>query len=40
VTLRADARAPTQGLVTAMDVLGQLGFTQVSIATVAPEGNP
>lgn len=38
VTLRADARAPTQGLITAMDVLGQLGFTQVSIATVAPEG--
>jgi biopolymer transport protein ExbD len=36
VTLRADARAPTQGLITAMDVLGQLGFTQVSIATVAP----
>jgi biopolymer transport protein ExbD len=36
VTLRADARAPTQGLITAMDVLGQLGFSQVSIATVAP----
>ena len=39
VTLRADARAPTQGLITAMDVLGQLGFTQVSIATVAPESD-
>jgi biopolymer transport protein ExbD len=39
VTLRADARAATQGLITAMDVLGQLGFTQVSIATVAPESD-
>lgn len=37
VTLRADARAPTQGLITAMDVLGQLGFAQVSIATVSAE---
>lgn len=40
VTLRADARAQTQGLVTAMDVLGQLGFSQVSIATVAVESSP
>jgi biopolymer transport protein ExbD len=37
VTLRADARAPMQAGITAMDVLGQLGFTQVSIATVNAE---
>lgn len=37
VTLRADARAPMQAGITAMDVLGQLGFAQVSIATVAAE---
>lgn len=37
VTLRADARAQMQAGITAMDVLGQLGFTQVSIATVAGE---
>jgi biopolymer transport protein ExbD len=37
VTLRADARAPMQSGITAMDVLGQLGFTQVSIATVTAE---
>jgi biopolymer transport protein ExbD len=37
VTLRADARAPMQAGITAMDVLGQLGFTQVSIATVTAE---
>jgi biopolymer transport protein ExbD len=40
VTLRADARAQTQGLITAMDVLGQLGFQQISIATVAVESAP
>lgn len=37
VTLRADARAPMQSGITAMDVLGQLGFTEVSIATVSAE---
>jgi biopolymer transport protein ExbD len=37
VTLRADARAPMQAGITAMDVLGQLGFSQVSIATVTAE---
>ena len=37
VTLRADARAPMQAGITAMDVLGQLGFTKVSIATVPAE---
>jgi biopolymer transport protein ExbD len=34
VTLRADARATHQAVVTAMDVAGRVGFTQVNIATV------
>jgi biopolymer transport protein ExbD len=34
VTIRADARATHQSVVTAMDVLGRLGFRAVSIATV------
>jgi len=34
VTLRADARTPHQAVVTALDVLGQLGYEKVSIATV------
>ncbi|HEX7011895.1 MAG TPA: biopolymer transporter ExbD [Steroidobacteraceae bacterium] len=34
VTIRADARATHQSVVTAMDVLGRLGFRSVSIATV------
>ncbi len=33
VTLRADALTPHQAVVTAMDVLGQIGFTHLSIAT-------
>lgn len=33
VTLRADAMTPHQSVVTAMDVLGQLGFKRLSIAT-------
>lgn len=33
VVLRADGRAPHQAVVTAMDALGQLGFTKLSIAT-------
>ncbi|SRR5699024_8265337 len=33
VTLRADAASTHQSVVTAMDVLGQLGFTRLSIAT-------
>ena len=40
VTLRADARAPMQAAITAMDVLGQLGFTQISIATLQAEAKP
>jgi biopolymer transport protein ExbD len=37
VTLRADARATHQSVVTAMDVLGRLGFAEISIATVKDE---
>lgn len=33
VVLRADAATPHQAVVTAMDALGQLGFTRLSIAT-------
>jgi len=33
VLLRADAQTPHQAVVTAMDALGQLGFTHLSIAT-------
>ncbi len=33
VTLRADAMTPHQYVVTAMDVLGELGFARLSIAT-------
>lgn len=34
VTLRADARATHQSVVTAMDVLARLGFARIDIATV------
>lgn len=34
VTIRADARATHQSVVTAMDVIGRLGFAQINIATV------
>ncbi len=34
LTIRADARATHQSVVTAMDVAGRLGFVQVNIATV------
>lgn len=33
VTIRADAMTPHQNVVTAMDALGQLGFTHLAIAT-------
>ena len=33
IVLRADGRTPHQSVVTAMDALGQLGFTRLSIAT-------
>lgn len=34
VTIRADARATHQSVVTAMDVVGRLGFRAINIATV------
>jgi biopolymer transport protein ExbD len=37
VTLRADARSTHQAVVTAMDVLGRLGFVEITIATI-PSG--
>ena len=33
IVLRADGRTPHQSVITAMDALGQLGFTKLSIAT-------
>ena len=39
VVVRADARSQTQSLVTVMNTLGQLGFTQVNLATT-PEAQP
>jgi biopolymer transport protein ExbD len=38
VTIRADGRASHQSVVTAMDVLGRLGFTQMNVATVSDSG--
>src|SRR5262245_53065905 len=34
VTIRADGRATHQAVVTAMDVVGRLGFVQINIATL------
>jgi biopolymer transport protein ExbD len=36
IVIQSDADSPVQSLVTAMDVIGQLGLTQVSIATTRP----
>jgi biopolymer transport protein ExbD len=36
VIIRADAQATHQVVVTAMDVVGRLGFVQINIATVTP----
>ncbi len=36
IVIQSDAQSPVQSLVTAMDVVGQLGMTQVSIATTRP----
>lgn len=36
VVIQSDADSPVQSLVTAMDVVGQLGLKQVSIATTRP----
>jgi biopolymer transport protein ExbD len=38
VILRADALTPHQAVVTAMDALGQLGFTHLSLATSRSKG--
>jgi biopolymer transport protein ExbD len=40
ITIRADARATHQAVVTAMDVLGRLGFRAISIATVNDQRSP
>jgi biopolymer transport protein ExbD len=41
VVLRADAKTPHQSVVTAMDAIGQLGFSRLSIATVpATDASP
>jgi biopolymer transport protein ExbD len=40
VVLRADGRASHQSVVTAMDVLGRMGFSQLDIATIAPQPAP
>ncbi|MEP6897462.1 MAG: biopolymer transporter ExbD [Rhodanobacter sp.] len=40
VTIRADAMTPNQDVVTAMDALGQLGFTRLSIATTPTDKQP
>jgi biopolymer transport protein ExbD len=37
VNLRADGKATHQSVVTAMDVLGQLGFAQVNFLTLSPQ---
>ena len=37
VTVRADGRATHQAVISAMDVLGRLGFTEINIATVKDE---
>ena len=38
VTISADAQAQHQAVVTAMDVVGRLGFVNISIATVTASG--
>ena len=40
VTLRADARTTHQSVITAMDVLGRLGFMEMNIATVRQDLAP
>jgi biopolymer transport protein ExbD len=40
ITIRADGRATHQAVVTAMDVAGRLGFSQLNIATVHEETVP
>jgi biopolymer transport protein ExbD len=40
ITIRADGRATHQSVVTAMDVAGKLGFSQLNIATVHEDKAP
>jgi biopolymer transport protein ExbD len=40
ITIRADARSTHQAVVTAMDVAGHLGFSQLNIATVHEDKTP
>jgi biopolymer transport protein ExbD len=40
LTIRADAHTTHQSVVTAMDVAGKLGFSQLNIATVHEGGTP
>ncbi len=40
LTIRADARSTHQAVVTAMDVAGRLGFSQLNIATVHQDAPP
>jgi biopolymer transport protein ExbD len=40
ITIRADARATHQSVVTAMDVAGHLGFAELNIATMHQEAAP
>jgi biopolymer transport protein ExbD len=40
VTVRADARSTHQSVVSAMDVLGKLGFVKINIATVEESQTP
>jgi biopolymer transport protein ExbD len=40
VLLRADAMTPNQAVVTAMDAVGRLGFTHLSIATAPAAPSP
>jgi biopolymer transport protein ExbD len=40
VVLRADGRATHQSVVTAMDVLGRMGFAQLDVATIQPAPKP
>jgi biopolymer transport protein ExbD len=40
VTLRADGRTTHQSVITAMDVLGRLGFVELNIATVRQDVAP
>ena len=40
VTVRADGRASHQAVVTAMDVIGRIGFREINIATVRADAAP